>query len=123
MNVNRLERINEEIKRKLSELIQQEVKDPRVSGMITVTFARTTQDLKICKVGVSIYGGNTEENEQTFKRLQAIKGFLRTRLAQELDLRSTPEILFQRDTGIDESEHIEKLLAQINEKEGKQLDV
>jgi len=117
MNVNRVERVNEEIKRKLSVIISQEVKDPRIKGIITVTYVKTTQDLKFSKVGLSIFDVTEDEGNECFKRIVASRGFMRTKLAHELDLRSTPELIFERDRGMDESENIERLLKQINSKE------
>ena len=121
MRENRLERINEEIKRKLAEAITQEIKDPRVKGLITVTYVKTTQDLSYAKIGLSIYGVSETEADECFKRVAASRAFLRGYLSRELELRSTPELIFERDSGLDESDNIERLLAEINQK-GNSVD-
>ena len=107
MASNRMGRINEEIQRELSALIPR-VKDPRVTGMISVTAVETSPDLKYAKVFISVLDKAGEE--QVLKGLKSAGGWLRRELGRALDLRSTPELAFVRDDSIDKGAHILEML-------------
>ena len=92
MASNRIGRINEEIQRELSSLIHT-VKDPRVTGMISVTSVNTTPDLKYAKIYVSV-----------------LEGYLRRELGRTLNLRNTPELSFVPDDSIDHGARILSML-------------
>ena len=107
MASNRMGRINEEIQRELAALLPT-VKDPRVSGMISVTAVETTPDLKYAKVYISALDKSAED--QVLKGLKSAAGYLRRELGRALDLRSTPELSFVRDDSIDKGAHIRQML-------------
>ena len=107
MASNRIGRINEEIQRELSSLIRT-VKDPRVSGMISVTAVNTTPDLKFCKVYISVL--DKSDVAQVLKGLKSASGYLRRELGRALNLRNTPELTFVRDDSIDQGAHILDML-------------
>ena len=107
MPSNRIGRINEEIQRELAALIPT-VKDPRVSGMISVTAVETTPDLKYAKVYVSALDKSAEE--QVLKGLKSASGWLRRELGRALGLRNTPELSFVRDDSIDKGARILEML-------------
>ena len=107
MPSNRIGRINEEIQRELAALIPT-VKDPRVSGMISVTAVETTPDLKFAKIYVSALDKGGEE--QVLKGLKSASGYLRRELGRSLNLRYTPELTFVRDDSIDKGAHILEML-------------
>ena len=107
MASNRIGRINEEIQREMSTLIRN-VKDPRVSGMISVTAVETTPDLKFCKVYISVL--DKSDVNQVLKGLKSAAGFLRRELGRTLNLRNTPELSFVRDDSIDKGAHILDML-------------
>ena len=107
MASNRIGRINEEIQREMSSLIRT-VKDPRVSGMISVTAVNTTPDLKFCKVYISVL--DKSDVEQVLKGLKSASGYLRRELGRALNLRNTPELTFVRDDSIDQGAHILDML-------------
>ena len=107
MASNRIGRINEEIQREMSTLIRT-VKDPRVSGMISVTAVNTTPDLKFCKVYVSVL--DKSDVAQVLKGLKSASGYLRRELGRALNLRNTPELSFVRDDSIDQGAHILEML-------------
>ena len=111
MASNRIGRINEEIQRELSSLIRT-VKDPRVSGMISVTAVNTTPDLKFCKVYISVL--DKSDVAQVLKGLKSASGYLRRELGRALNLRNTPELTFVRDDSIDHGAHILDLLRDPN---------
>ena len=107
MASNRIGRINEEIQRELSSLIRT-VKDPRVSGMISVTAVNTTPDLKFCKVYIRVL--DKSDVAQVLKGLKSASGYLRRELGRALNLRNTPELTFVRDDSIDQGAHILDML-------------
>ena len=110
MASNRIGRINEEIQRELSALIPA-VKDPRVSGMISVTAVETTPDLRYAKAYISVL--DKENGERVLKGLRSASGWLRRELGSALKLRYTPELVFQLDDSIDRGAHILELLRSV----------
>ena len=110
MASNRIGRINEEIQRELSALIPA-VKDPRVSGMISVTAVETTPDLRYAKAYISVL--DKENGERVLKGLRSASGWLRRELGSALKLRYTPELVFQLDDSIDTGAHILELLRSV----------
>ncbi|MCI9186219.1 MAG: 30S ribosome-binding factor RbfA [Oscillospiraceae bacterium] len=107
MASNRIGRINEEIQRELASLIPT-VKDPRVTGMISVTAVDTTPDLKYAKIYISIL--NPQDGNQVVKGLTSASGYLRRELGHNLRLRNTPELSFVLDGSIDQGARILEML-------------
>ena len=110
MASNRIGRINEEIQRELASLIPN-VKDPRVTGMISVTAVETTPDLRYAKAYISVL--DKENGERVLKGLRSASGWLRRELGSALKLRYTPELVFQLDDSIDKGAHILELLRSV----------
>ena len=104
---NRIGRINEEIQREMSTLIRT-VKDPRVSGMISVTAVNTTPDLKFAKIYISVL--DKSDCTQVLKGLKSASGYLRRELGRTLNLRNTPELTFVQDDSINQGAHILDML-------------
>ena len=115
MASNRIGRINEEIQRELSSLIRT-VKDPRVTGMISVTGVDTTADLKYAKVYISLLDGSNAK--EVLKGLKSASGYLRRELGHALTLRATPELTFIRDDSMRKGAHILELMEELD-REGK----
>ena len=111
MPSNRIGRINEEIQRELSALIPT-VKDPRVTGMISVTAVETTPDLRWAKVYVSMLDKSSAG--EVVKGLKSAAGYLRRELGRALSLRYTPELVFVEDDSIDKGAHILEMLRDPN---------
>ena len=107
MASNRIGRINEEIQREMSSLIRA-VKDPRVTGMISVTAVETTPDLKFAKIYISVL--DKSDCSQVLKGLKSASGYLRRELGRSLNLRNTPELTFVQDDSIDKGAHILDML-------------
>ena len=107
MPSNRIGRINEEIQRELAALIPH-VKDPRVTGMISVTAVETTPDLRYAKVYVSMLDKSSAK--EVVRGLKSAAGYLRRELGRALSLRYTPELVFVEDDSIDKGAHILELL-------------
>lgn len=112
MGVNRINRINEEVKKEVSTIIR-ELKDPRISEMTSVVGADVTKDMKYCKIFVSVLGGEDEQNG-TIKGLKNAAGFVRKEIGARLGLRYTPEVIFTLDHSIEHGAHINEILSKIN---------
>lgn len=110
---NRLSRINDEILKELSQIIRGELKDPRIGAMTSVIRVETTQDLKYCKVYVSVLGGDTEK-ENVMKGLKNAAGFMRRLIAQRINLRNTPELIFKLDESAEYAIRMEQLIDRIS---------
>jgi ribosome-binding factor A len=119
MSSHRSARVAEEIKRELSQMIREELKDPRVKGLISVTHVDVTNDLRYAKVFISSLG-DTQENRELLKGLEKAGGYLRSELAKRLQLRFTPELIFRQDSSIEYGSKISRILSDIqNTEEGE----
>ena len=107
-NENRLGRINEELKKEISHIINYELKNPDVTGMISVTKVKITPDLKYAKVYVSVL--NSKNLKKTLEGLKDSSGFIRSRVARTVNLRITPELVFEYDDSIEYGERIDSIL-------------
>lgn len=108
---SRLERINEQYKKELSQIINYELKNPNATGMISVTKVKVTNDLKFAKVSVSIL--NAKDVKQTLAVLKKSAGFIRSELARRVNLRNTPEIIFELDDSMEYGARIDSILKEI----------
>ena len=111
-NEARLGRVNEELMKAISHIITYELKNPDVTGMISVTRVKVTPDLKYAKVYVSIL--NPKSVEETMKGLKESAGFIRSQIAKNVNLRITPELVFEYDDSIEHGEKIDNILKQIS---------
>lgn len=109
-------RINEEVKREISIIIRDEIKDPRMTAMVSITSVKVSKDLKYAKVFVSIFGKNEEEKNETFAALKSASGYVRREVGQRMNLRNTPQILFELDDSISYSMRIEELIDKTKDK-------
>jgi ribosome-binding factor A len=107
-------RINEEMKKEISDIIQNDIRDPRISSMISVTQVEVTKDLSYATVYVSLFG-SVEANKETLAALKSSARFIRKEIGQRIKLRLTPEILIEEDMSIKQGMHIEELLHKIKE--------
>ncbi|MBR1758465.1 MAG: 30S ribosome-binding factor RbfA [Lachnospiraceae bacterium] len=105
-------RINGEVKKELSRLISQEVKDPRISPWTTVTEVEVAPDLKSAKVYISVLG-NDEDVANTKAGLKSAAPFLRTALARTVNLRNTPELRFVMDQSIEYSIKMSQMIDEV----------
>ena len=112
MNSVKLERINSAIKRELSYVIANEVKD-RSIDFVTVTAVRTTNDLSYCKVYVTVF--KDELREDALKALKNAEGFIRKALASRVDIRHIPELEFVYDESLEYGKRIEDKIKEIHE--------
>ena len=99
----------------LSQIITYELKNPDVTGMISVTRVKVTPDLKYAKVYVSML--NSKSVEKTMQGLKDSAGFMRSQVARMVNLRITPELVFEYDDSIEHAERIDNILKQISEQD------
>jgi ribosome-binding factor A len=110
----RPDRVAEAIREVVATFLNQEVKDPRVVGLVTVTGVEVSRHLRAARVFVSIYGSDTER-AATFDGLHSLATHLRARVGRALRLRTAPELTFVQDESISRAARIETLLAQIKD--------
>ncbi|MHB0869775.1 MAG: 30S ribosome-binding factor RbfA [Chloroflexota bacterium] len=113
----RIERVNEQIKEEIAGLVQREMQDPRLRGMISIIGVSTSPDLRNSVVRVSVLGSE-EEVQQALAALQHAAGFLRREIAGRLRLKHAPELTFKLDTSIEQGARVMELLREIQEEEG-----
>lgn len=106
-------RINGEVMKELSIIIRQEIKDPRIHMMTSVTDVEVAPDLKTCKAYISVMG-NDEEKKNTIAGLRSAEGYIRRQLAKRLNLRNTPEIQFKLDQSIEYGVTMSRLIDEVN---------
>lgn len=113
-NNNRMGRIDEEFKKEISNIIAYNLKNPNITGMISVTKVNVTNDLKYARVFVSIL--NSKNMKETLAGLKKSSGFVRSELAKRVNLRNTPEIIFELDDSIAYGARIDTILKDIMKK-------
>ena len=106
--------------RETERIIREDVSDPRTQCMFSITHVDVTRDLRYAKVFVSIY--EEEKREPMMKALKSAAGFIRHNIGRRVQLRYTPELLFELDTTIEYGVHIASLINQVRSTEGSQSD-
>ncbi len=114
-------RINREFQRELSELINNEIKDPRIAPMVSVVAVEVAPDLKTSKIYISVLG-DLEAQENTLKGLKSAAPFLRSQLAHNLNMRNTPELTFIVDQSIEYGVNMSHLIDEVIEADGLKAD-
>ncbi len=111
MNKRRLDKLAEEIKREISAILTEEVKDPRIS-MVSVTRVEVSNDLGAARVMLSVFGDEKKQAE-VMQALEKARGFIRTELSNRIRLRQTPEINFRLDRSIEHSIRISSIIDEL----------
>jgi ribosome-binding factor A len=109
---HRIERVNSLIRQEISELLQRQVKDPRLGNFIAITEVSTSPDLKYAKIFVSCLDSERKKQE-TLNVLTSASGFFRGELFKRLRLRHTPELSFQWDDSIERGSHLLQLIDEV----------
>lgn len=105
-------RINEAIRKEVAELIRNEIKDPRVNNaLISVVEVDTTNDLKYCKIYISVL--EDTKKEDAIKGLNAASGYIRKEIARRVNLRNTPELLFRLDESMEYGMKMAKVIHEV----------
>ncbi len=110
-NQARLGRIEEQYRKELSQIVGYELKNPNVTGLISVTKVKVSNDLKYAKVYVSIL--NAKNLKDTLAGLKKSSGFIRSELAKRVNLRNTPELVFELDDSLEYGAKIDTILKEI----------
>lgn len=106
-------RINGEVQKELSNIIRNEIKDPRISPLTSIVAVQVTPDLKQCKAYVSVYG-DEEAQAATIAGLKSAEGYIRNQLARTVNLRNTPDIHFILDQSIEYGVRMSKIIDEVN---------
>ena len=107
---NRLKRVNEELRKEISNIISYELHNTNITGMVSVTKVKVTPDLRYARVYVSMINSN---KKKTLAALKKSSGYIRTLLAHRVNLRTTPEIVFEFDESIEHGSKIDNILNEI----------
>jgi ribosome-binding factor A len=105
---DRIDRISEEVRKELDRVIREDVRDPRITGTFSIVRAEVTRDLRYCKVRVSVL--EEEKRKPMMDALKGAAGFIRRALGQGVNLRYTPELLFELDLNIEYAAKINQIL-------------
>ncbi len=108
---NRMDRVNEELKREIGKIIDKDLKNPNITGLISVTKVKTSPDLKNAKVYISILNSKSKKN--TLQGVKNASGFIRTELAKRVVLRYIPELVFELDETMEYGSRIDNILKEI----------
>lgn len=108
----RPQRVAEAVREIVAPFLQREVRDPRITGLVTVTTVHVTPDLKRAVVAVAIHGDEAERT-RTLEGLTSAAAAVRREVGRQLHVRTTPEIVFELDRGVDHASRIESVLASL----------
>ena len=114
MASNRIRRISEEVKKAISVMLINGIKDPRITSMISVTDVEVTNDLRYAFVYISILGGDKEES---LEGLNSARGYIRREVGRQVKLRYAPEIIYKIDDSIERGMYMDELIKSVNKDE------
>ena len=117
----RIERLNSVIQQEISQLLREQVNDPRLTSLISITKVSTSADLRHTKVFISTIGDKVDKKE-ILQGFTAASGFLRSQLATRLQLRHMPELSFQFDDSIERAAEVLKLIDGVASKDAENED-
>lgn len=117
----RTERVSSIIQQELSYLLREQVNDPRLTGLISITKVSTSPDLKHAKVFISTLGDKVNKNE-ILQGFTAASGFLRRQLANRLKLKHMPELSFHLDNSIERGAEVLRLIEQVASRDTENED-
>ena len=112
----RMLKINSEIQKYVSEIFRQDIQNPNITGLITITKVDTSADLGVSKIYLSIYGATDEK--EVFNEILHSAGYIRKELCHKMNLRKMPYLEFKLDDTFEYGNKIDQLIDKINEKRG-----
>ncbi|MDR7869945.1 MAG: 30S ribosome-binding factor RbfA [Tissierellaceae bacterium] len=118
MNNKRINRISEEVRKVVSDLLFNGLKDPRINRMATVTSVEVTRDLSFANIYISVLGDELEK-ENTLLGLESAKGFIRKEIGNRIDLRHIPEPKFHLDKSLENAMYMSELIERVNRQDQK----
>ncbi|MDD2628036.1 MAG: 30S ribosome-binding factor RbfA [Clostridia bacterium] len=110
--MNKLGRIEEDIKYYLSKILTEKVKNPNIDGMISITKVGVTKDLKYAKVFLSIFGAKDSNN--VLKEIEKSKGYIKRELSLVLKARNIPELVFEKDNSMEYGSRMNEIIENLN---------
>lgn len=111
MSNSRMNKIDEELKKEISNIISTELKNPHLTGLISVTKVKTTPDLRFAKVFISMI--NEKSKKENLSILKKSSGYIRSAIAKKVNLRYTPELVFEFDESLEYGSRIDEILKDI----------
>ena len=115
--MQRHERLEQDVKIALSDIIMNEVKEPSVTGLISVTGVKITPDQKYAKVYVSVFGKTNKK--KVIDALKKATGFIKKELGRRVRMRNMPDITFELDDSMEYGAHMDKVIKEVIEKDSK----
>ncbi|NLN15649.1 MAG: 30S ribosome-binding factor RbfA [Tissierellia bacterium] len=116
MDSKRINRISEEIRKVISDLLIKGLKDPRISPMTTITSVEVTRDLSYANIYISVLGDEFEKDD-TLQGLESAKGFIRKEIGRRVDLRHVPEPKFYLDESIERAIYMTELINKVTKED------
>lgn len=110
---NRIDKINTELLKSISEIINNRLNDPRLTGIISVLSVNASADLKHAEVAISIFNADEEKLKTTYEILNKSAGFIRSELSRDSKLRTIPQIHFKNDDSMAYSQKIYKIIEEL----------
>lgn len=108
---NRMDKVNETLKKEISVIIDQDLRNQNITGLVSVTKVKTAPDLSIARVYVSLL--NCKSKKNTLEGIKKAAGYIRTEIARRVNLRYTPELIFELDETMEYGSRIESILKEI----------
>lgn len=108
---NRMDKVNETLRKEISIIIDQDLKNPNITGIISVTKVKTAVDLSSARVYISLL--NCKSKKNTLEGIKKASGYIRSELAKRVNLRYTPELIFEVDESMEYGSRIESILKEI----------
>lgn len=121
-------RLGEEIRRIVSDLLLKEIKDPRLSRMVTISAVEVTEDGSYATIYITVLGSNAaaetsgEEKNDVLAALKSAKGLIRREIGRQIKLRHVPDLLFKMDTSLEYGRHISKLIDELGIEKTEEKD-
>ena len=109
---NRMDKVNEELKKEISVIIDQDLRNQNITGLISVTKVKTAPDLRTARVYISLL--NCKSKKNTLEGIKKASGYIRSEIAKRVNLRNTPEIKFIIDQSIEYGVRMSKLIDEVN---------
>ncbi len=111
-NSNRMNRVDEELKKEISNIVSYELENSKITGMVSVTKVKTTPDLRYARIYVSIL--NSKNKKETLAGLKQASGYIRSQIASRINLRLTPELVFELDESLEYGAKIDSIIESIS---------
>ncbi len=110
-STNRMDKVNETLKKEISIIIDQDLRNQNITGLISVTKVKTSPDLRTARVYISLL--NCKSKKNTMEGIKKASGYIRSEIAKRVNLRYTPELTFEIDESMEYGSRIESILKEI----------